>query len=48
MSFGGVPVRSAWVCGTFEDDRERVLVTDGTAQVTLAPRRLTLVRLCEA
>jgi hypothetical protein len=48
VRLGRAPVRSAWVCGTLEDDRERLAVVDGTARVTLVPRRLTLVRLCGA
>ena len=43
---GGFRVRSAWVCGTLEDDRSPLSVVDGMAEVTLSPRLLTLVRLC--
>lgn len=43
---GSFRVRSAWVCGTLEDDRSPLPVVDGMAEVTLSPRLLTLVRLC--
>jgi alpha-mannosidase len=43
---GDAPVDEAWLCGTLEDDRSRLPVVRGMAEVRLEPRRLTLVRIC--
>ena len=42
---GGFRLRSAWLCGTLEDDRSPLPIVDGMAEMTLSPRLLTLVRL---